>query len=153
MNYRSLSLYLLLIPAALLSGCCTKKGCIGADNLDIIYFAGFENREELTSIVIKEFEKESGFTLLLDSTAVTISDFNDLTEFQGILLPRKMSKDFDYRIELPEAGLAYDISDIASKRKTCDNGGFLCNDHYNALESYRVNGLETRDEWRIIIHK
>jgi hypothetical protein len=60
-------------------------------------------------------------------------------EFYVVTLPEKLTIDYDYVVELPEAGITYELTDFSSKRESC-NTGFLCVDHYDKLDSYRVNG-------------
>jgi hypothetical protein len=121
--------------------CCTDKGCLGADNLDIIRFDHFED-DNLDTIVVMRFSKSTNFATTIDSTTVVNVNFSETTPFQQILLPVRLTTDYDYKVQLKSSGEVFTISDFTVKRESC-NTGFMCNDSYNALESYKVNGKLT----------
>ena len=64
----------------------------------------------------------------------------------------KLTIDYDYKVELPDSGKSFTISDFVSKEKRC-NTGFLCNDTFNDLESYKLNGEVTRTSGVLEIHQ
>ncbi len=144
--------FIMIAAASLfLAGCCTKKYCLGVDDLDEIWFHGFEG--ELDTIVVKKYARNSGFAALLDSPVVFIPEIMPTdSDVQIVRLQERLKSDFDYKIELPATGVIFEVSDFVSKRKQC-NTGFLCVDYYNALESYRVNGALVTGDWKVSLRK
>ncbi|GAA4440308.1 hypothetical protein GCM10023091_23760 [Ravibacter arvi] len=143
---------LLTLLGGALAGCCTKKMCIGADNMDGIAFNNFDDAAELDTIVVKKYNKGSGMVTPIDSF-VTLPVFSGaINPSQRVVLSQKMTDNFDYRIEIPGAGRIYDVTNFVVKKKGC-NSGFLCNDTYRALESYRVNGKTMEGQWQVVLYR
>ena len=144
-----------LIAASLLgiNSCCTDVYCLGTDDMNQIYFYGFKYQETDT-IVIKRFDKNTNFKVLLDSTVAYSMASEPGLNFQIVLTgdENKLTIDYDYKVELPDSGKSFTISDFVSKEKRC-NTGFLCNDTFNDLESYKLNGEVTRTSGVLEIHQ
>lgn len=133
-----------------IGACCTKKGCLGADTMDEIWLYGFENKEDLDTIVVKKYERGGDFNTLISIATTYFDAYQDNSDRQMVRLSERLTTDFDYRIEL--AGLVYEVSDFETKKRQC-NTGFLCIDHYNALESYKVNGETIAGDWKVSLYK
>lgn len=128
----------IVVMAIAAGSCCTKKYCIGADDMDYIQFNNFTN-SELDTITIQRFSKNSNFATVLEDITVITSNFSEGSNFQHIQLPVRLTIDYDYKVQLNSTGDNFTISDFVSKKESC-NTGFMCNDSYNSLESYLVNG-------------
>ncbi|GAA4440304.1 hypothetical protein GCM10023091_23750 [Ravibacter arvi] len=143
---------LLSLVGGALAGCCTMVMCVGADNMNEIALNNFEDAAELDTIVVKKYNKGSGMVTPIDSF-VTFPVFSGaINPTQQIVLSQKMTDNFDYRIEIPGAGRVYNITNFVVKKKGC-NSGFLCNDTYRALESYRVNGRTMEGQWQVVLYR
>lgn len=133
------SLILIAIVILVLNSCfCTKKYCLGADDMDQIHFYNVAT-DNLDTVVVKKFVKNRDFKTLISSTITTPSNFSSTPTYEIIALNEKLTTDFDYQVELPGNGQVFAISDFVVKKEPC-NSGFMCNDYFNALESYKVNG-------------
>lgn len=132
------SIFLIVIMAVAAGSCCTNKHCIGADDLESIQFNNFPT-SELDTITIQRFSKNSNFTNAIEDIVVITSNFSDGSDLQRIQLPVRLTIDYDYKVQLNSTGDDFTISDFVSKKESC-NTGFMCNDSYNSLESYSVNG-------------
>lgn len=133
-----ISLILVVINLLTLSSCCTKKYCLGADDMDQIYFYNVV-KENLDTVVVRKFAKNTDFSTLISSTTTTVTANVSNADFEIVILKEKLTVDFDYKVELPGNGQVFTISDFVVKKEQC-NSGFMCNDYFNALESYKVNG-------------
>jgi len=132
-------LYIVAFISTLLwSGCCTKRYCLGINDLDVIEFSGFE-LADLDTVVIKKYEKGSNFTRFVDSVEI----FTDLLFIQQqgnrLHLTEKVDPRYAYMVHLKSIGTSYTLSAFESKRRGC-NDGFFCFDSYEELSSYNVNG-------------
>ncbi|MBE9462623.1 hypothetical protein ACFP1I_09705 [Dyadobacter subterraneus] len=135
------------------NSCCTNRGCFGADDMNQIYFYGF-TPQEVDTIVIKRFDRNSSFKTVLDSVQAFSMPAEAGSSFQIILIDDqdKLHIDFDYKIEIPASGKTFTISDFVIRKERC-NTGFLCNDFYNDLNSYKLNGKVTATSGILEIHK
>ena len=106
--------------------------------MDNIHFNNFQN-SELDTITIQRFPRNNNYVGVLEEVDVVTSVFSEESNFQRIQLPVKMTADYDYKVKLISTGAVYTISDFVTKKEDC-NTGFMCNDSFNALESYMVNG-------------
>jgi len=129
---------LIVIMAGLAGSCCTDKYCIGSDDMDYIQFNGFPT-SELDTIIIQRFSKNSNFATVIENTTIVTSNFSAGSNFQHIQLPVRLVVDYDYKLQLKSTGENFTISDFVTKKESC-NTGFMCNDSYNSLESYLING-------------
>ena len=146
-------LFMVISASVFLAGCCTMVYCVGIDDMDEIWFYGFESKMELDTIVVKKYARNSGFAKLLDDPVVfRHENMQTNSDFQIVRLPERLKSDFDYKIEVPAAGKTFKVSDFVSKKKQC-NTGFLCIDYYNALESYRVDGALVTGDWKVSLRK
>lgn len=133
--------------------CCTKQYCLGADDLNEIRFYGF-TQEDTDTVFIKRFNKNTSFKTALDSSVAYSVEVHSPTDLRIVRIDdqNKLSVDFDYKVELPGSGKTFTFSDFYSKKERC-NGGFMCNDFYNSLESYKVNGQVTTSSGILEIHQ
>lgn len=129
---------IIVLMAVVAGACCTKKYCIGSDDMSAIQFNNFLN-SELDTITIQRFSKNSNFAAVMEETTVITSNFSQGSDFQQIQLPERLTIDYDYKVQLNSTGENFTISDFISQKEDC-NTGFMCNDSYNALKSYLVNG-------------
>lgn len=136
-----------------INSCCTAVYCLGADDLNEIRFYGFTH-EEVDTIVIRKFNKNSNFKIALDSSTAYSIEVHSGTELKIVSIAdhNKLSVDFDYKVELPGTGKTFTFSDFVSKKERC-NSGFMCNDFYNSLESYKLNGQVTTSSGILEIHQ
>lgn len=135
------------------NSCCTDKNCLGADDMNEIYFYGF-TPQEVDTVVIKKFSRNSNFKMVLDSSTAYSMASETGSNFQIVLTgdDNKLTIDFDYKVEVSGSGKVFMISDFVSKEKRC-NTGFLHNDNFNDLESYKLNAEVTRTSGLLEIHQ
>lgn len=133
--------------------CCTDVYCSGTDDMNQIYFYGF-TPQEVDTVVIKRFAKNTNFKIALDSSMAYSIASEPGSNFQIVLTEdeEKLTIDFDYKVELSGSGKSFMLSNFVSKEKRC-NTGFLCNDTFNALESYKLNGKVTMPSGVLEIHQ
>ena len=127
-----------LMGVIFLSGCCHKKGCLDVDSLDMLHFFHFKPSETDT-VIIKRFEKSSGFTNKTDSVMVNYSPLGAKDTLQYIPIPFLMTLNSDWEISIPATGAIYRISDFQFTELVC-NPCWAGNDYYTQLKSYQVNG-------------
>jgi hypothetical protein len=136
---KQFTIFFLFIATLLaVSSCCTKKYCVGADDMNEIRFYNFA-AADLDTVMVKRFAKSTGFVAELDSTTTLFYSYNSNNTMQIVQLTTALSVDFDYKVELASTGQTFTLSDFTVKQERC-NTGFACNDHYTALVSYKVNG-------------
>lgn len=134
-SLKSSALFILIAAGYVVASCCTDKLCIGADNMDQIAFNNFAN-SDLDTIVIQRFDKGSNFSS--DSITIVTSNFSP-GSYQHIFLPTRLTVEQDYVVKLISTGEKFAISNFVVTKQGCNNG-FMCNDSFNSLESYTVNG-------------
>lgn len=135
---RLIGILLSLISILIVNSCCTKVHCIGADDLNDISFYGF-NQQDLDTLVIKRYNKDSNFQNYLDSLFIEPEYFTSSTEYEMVHLTDKLIVDYDYKIEIISTRQTFTITDFIVEKEKC-NTGFMCFDYYNSLGSYKVNG-------------
>ncbi|MGB1205385.1 MAG: hypothetical protein ACPG5B_07060 [Chitinophagales bacterium] len=141
-----ITFYLIII---LFASCCTKKDCLSAFDINEIRLINFE-AEEVDSIFLKSYVKNSNFTDEIDSAYVTsIREVNDSDEFV-LLMPFPFEPANDYRIEFRKSDFVIEMADIKTESKKC-NTCFLAKDNYSVLESYQVNGVLNTNQYIEII--
>ena len=150
MFLKTKGLIILIILSVVTGSCCTDMYCIGSDDMNYIQFNNFPN-SELDTITIQRFSKNSNFATVMENTTVVTSNFSIGSNFQQIQLPVRLTVAYDYKVQLQSTGQSFTISDFATKKESC-NTGFMCNDSYNALESYSLNG-KSRHTYQIEIDK
>lgn len=124
-----------------INSCCTKMKCLGADDMNEIWFYNF-TQENLDTIVIKRFYKNTNFSTAIDSSVTTFDNFQLGTDYQIVYLVEKLTVDYDYQVELVSSGQIFRLTDFVVKKERC-NSGLACNDFFNSLSSYKVNGQQT----------
>jgi len=134
-----------LISILVFNSCCTKKYCYGVDDLDNISFYGF-SQQDLDSIVIKKYNKNTNFQHILDSVFIEPEHFISNNEYEMLYLTDNFVIDYDYEVELLSTGQVYAFTDFTVEKKKC-NKGFLCFDYFESLESYKVNGEKQTDSY------
>lgn len=127
-----------MIIAVVAGSCCTLVYCSGADDINYIRFNNFPN-SDLDTITIQKFNKNNNFATVMEDILVITTNFSEGSNYQEIQLPLRLTIDYDYKIKLNSTGEHFTISDFVSRKASC-NTGFMCNDSYNTLESYVVNG-------------
>jgi len=143
---RKNSLYILMIGLFLsLNACCTKKYCLGFDDLNEIQLLNF-NSSEADSIAIERFAVGSNFSNRIDSSftnaSVRATGDTDLV----IFLPEKIKQNYDYKITLLGAGRDYKLSNFEIRQEECN----CPSDKFNVLDSYILNGQKINNSSLII---
>lgn len=133
-----------------LPGCYHKKGCIDGNSQQTIHLFHFKPSETDT-VVIKRFEKGSGFLTRTDSTMVNYYPPGAKDTLQYIALPFLMTLDSDWELSIPATGAIYRITDFEFSKEVC-NACWAGNDYYTQLKSYRVNSTVFR-QGAIILYR
>lgn len=138
---RLLTQTLLIVSSILFfSSCCTKMECTGADDLTQISFYGYANHE-LDTIHVFKFAKNSDFSSWVDSSTVIPQYTTTTDEYEKISFNETFDFNFDYKIELPSNQQIFTLTDFIIEVEKC-NEGLLCSDEFQALKSYKVNGVK-----------
>ncbi|MBI5541061.1 MAG: hypothetical protein HY951_13430 [Bacteroidia bacterium] len=117
--------------------CCTKKDCESAGLYDIA-FRNF-NQNELDTIIIYSYSKNSNFTVLVDSF-ITNGELNN--SGYCYVYTKKSIPDFDFKIILSNSGQIFNITDVNIEEKGCNT----CfpyrprSDYYQVISNYKING-------------
>ena len=83
---------LIVISLLTINSCCTKKYCIGADDLEEIWFYDFE-KSAIDTIVIKRYNSGTNFNNFIDSSVTVPDYFSNRTDYQIIYLTDKLTTD------------------------------------------------------------
>lgn len=143
-----------------LTSCVVSVPC--EDAKMSICFISFTN-EETDSIIIKWYQKDTDYKILIDSLRIDSSNSvcsrsgDSLTFDYSIGYYQGIKSGYDYKIFLPRLQTVYKISNIEEiyeKRKV----GFSSNPPscFNPITSYRLNGqkIEAEENYSsIFIHK
>lgn len=121
------------------TSCCTKKECVGSDDINSIRFYGFDE-QDLEGVVIKRYAKGAGFQSVIDSVVIVVEYSMANTTYQEVNLTNDVPFEYDYRIEVTGINQSFTMTDFVIKEEEC-NDGLLCSDHFNVLDSYQVNGV------------
>jgi hypothetical protein len=129
-----------LIVGLLLSinSCCTKKDCIGADDIYEIKFYNFQ-QAELDTLEIISYARNSNFTTIIDSLVTHAYIEGD---YFSAYANSKINTDLDYKIKSVSTGQVYKLTEFEIEKEGC-NSCFPYrpeSDFYNRLNSYQVNG-------------
>lgn len=118
-----------------MSSCCTKKQCLGADDLYEIQLLNFAP-SEVDSIAFETFSANSNFASKIDSSLTNARGrgFNDTDLI--IFLPKKINTSHEYRVTILRTGQVYKLTNFATRKEECN----CPSDKYNVLVSYSVNG-------------
>ncbi len=133
-----------------INSCCTKKECIGADEIHEINFYNF-SQADLDTIIIISYSKNSDFASPIDSSVTQASTIGDY--FSAYTDPR-INTELDYEVKLLSTGQVFTLTDFEIKKEDC-NSCFPFrpeSDFYNKLNSYQVNGQKQTGS-QIKIHK
>lgn len=114
---------------------CTKKYCVGFDNLNEIQLNGFSTVES-DSVAVEIFNSGSNFTDRIDSsfTSAIVSVALDTNMF--IKVQENIHTNHDYKITLISTGQFYKLTDFITRKVECN----CPSDLYNVLDSYSING-------------
>lgn len=112
-----------------INSCCTKKYCLGFDDLNEIQLLNF-TPNDVDSIALEIFVSGSNFTDRIDSS------FTNADTHLIISMPIKISKSHEYKITLLSTGQVYKLSDFEIRKEECN----CPSDKYDVLDSYFVNG-------------
>jgi hypothetical protein len=134
MRFVPVLLFLLCIEPS-----CNNCRCVDVDATP--NFIGFDS-SDISSIVIKKFEKGSGFTKFIDSVHLTTNDFciqmrGDTIDFPARSGDLSINPRFDWKILLPNVNRSYNITEIQSEqiRSSCP-GKVGCG---NPIISLKIN--------------
>lgn len=130
-----------------IQSCCTDVACMGADDLSMIYFYDFA-ASDVDTVLVEKFEKGNGFKNVVD-TQELVSQYTGGNPGMA-LLSENISVSYDYRITLASTGQTFTLSGFLVKEEDCGRG-FLCNNRFNALKSYAVNGV-VQSDYQLSIH-
>ena len=127
-----------LLLVGLLSACCTKVQCVGADFIMEVAFFKFRPAD-LDSIAISSFAKNTNFTVKMDSFITNAKQkfFGDTVYYA--FMGKPLNPDADYRVIVLKTRQQFLIREFDLRKQKC-NTGFLCNDNYQLLVGYTVNG-------------
>jgi len=121
------------------NSCCTKKYCDSSDNiLYSIYLQNF-TYDEMDTIRIVKFEKNTHFLQGIDSFEV----YNSAQYYYEINIPQGIQVEYDYIIRISDK--SYKISDFLFQKHPC-NSCFPFSpdgDDYYSLNSYVLDGKKT----------
>jgi hypothetical protein len=136
--YPSMKFFIVLLIACLLSACCTKIQCVGADFITDISFFKFRPAD-LDSIAVSSFAKNTNFAIKIDSLITNAKQryFGDTIYYA--FMGKSLNLDADYRVIVLKTRQQFLIRDFDLRKEKC-NTGFLCSDNYQVLVSYIVNG-------------
>ncbi len=127
-NLRLFFIYCLCV--VLVTSCCKKEKCLSFSNSPAdIEYVNF-TLTELDSLTLIIRNKNSGQTV--DTAVIYVSATNDPNKCKGSQL---FSTDYKYDFKL-KTGAIYHIENIKTATEECNN----CDDHYDYLASYTVNG-------------
>src|SRR5436190_379435 len=111
--YKYIAINILLGSLLLfLSSCCTKKYCMGFDEIQEIQLLDF-SPEETDSITLETFDANTNFTSRIDSTFQNGQDGK-------IRMPERVNLSTNYKITVLSTGQVYKITDIAIKKEECN---------------------------------
>ena len=121
-----------------INSCCTKKYCVGADEIYEINFYNF-SETDLDTITIISYTKNSNFSTIIDSSITQASKSGD--SFSAYT-NNKINTDLDYKIKLISTGQVYTLTGFEVEKEGC-NSCFPYRpegDFYNKLNGYVLNG-------------
>lgn len=121
-----------------LNSCCTKKGCIGADEIYEINFYNF-SQNDLDTITIISYSKNTNFTTVIDSC---VTQANLTGDYFSAYTNNRINTDLEYKIKLFSTGQVFTLTGFEIEKEGC-NSCFPYrpeSDFYNKLIGYQVNG-------------
>ncbi|MFM2286637.1 MAG: hypothetical protein RLZZ543_2134 [Bacteroidota bacterium] len=121
-----------------LNSCCTKKECIDSGEIYEINFYNF-SPDEIDSIMIYSYSKNSNFNLIIDSSFSQASLNGD---YSTAYISNRINTDFDYEVLVLSTGQVITLTGFEVEKKRC-NSCFPYrpeSDYYEKLNSYFVNG-------------
>lgn len=121
-----------------LNSCCTKKYCIGADDIYEIEFYNF-SQADLDTITIINYVKNTNFSTSIDSST---TQANSTGDYFTAYTNNKINIDLDYKIKLFSTGQVFTLTGFEIEKEGC-NSCFPYrpeSDFYNKLNAYQVNG-------------
>lgn len=130
-----------LLSASLLSyvltSCCHKKGCIQEDSFSSLHFYGFSHKEELDSVKLYQYFKNTGFALAIDSITMR-HEVDSTNQYYSVSAEYVLSTDFDYKIKVKGLEKEYQLSDFKIEKSVC-NACISGNDYYSVLTGYQLD--------------
>jgi hypothetical protein len=136
----------------IITGCCTKKYCLGFEEMNELFFKGF-TASEIDTIMVQRFLRNSNFTQSVDSFRVVSTPTNYSNNLLGILLPFNYRLTNDIKVTVVRNNSVYFISALTTLQKSCNNCSLAGNgDLYSFLVSYKVNNT-TFNEGNITLVK
>jgi hypothetical protein len=118
-----------------INSCCTKKYCLGFDDLDKVQLLNF-TANDVDSIALETFVSGSNFTDRIDSSFTNAHGRAKGDPDLIIFMPEKISKSREYKITLLSTGQVYKLSNFKTRKEECN----CPSDQYNVLDSYVLNG-------------
>jgi hypothetical protein len=118
-----------------INSCCTKKYCLGFDNLNEIQLLNF-TANDVDSIGLEIFVSGSNFTNRIDSSFTSAHGRTTGDTVLIIFMPEKISKSHEYKFTLLSTGQVYKLSNFEIRNEECN----CPSDKYNVLDSYVING-------------
>jgi hypothetical protein len=148
---KSIKFSLLIIPVLLFHSCCHQKEC--EEYIDSFELRNFMETEA-DSIILKIYQQDSNFTVLVDSIFTSAVHASYPPEKLIIPLHQGFRYELDYKIEMLSIGKTYLVSDFAKKRDECNSCFPWGHSYYGLLDKYHVNGTENiSDGSGIVIEK
>ena len=136
---KNLTLTVLIVGFLLVvNSCCTKKYCMGTDDLNEIKFYNF-SQAELDTIIILSYPKNANFTASLDSFITQATNTGD---YFSANTNDNLNTHLDYKIKLTSTGEVFTLTNFEVEKVGC-NSCFPYrpkDDFYNKLTAYQING-------------
>lgn len=144
------SLSMLLLFCSILVAGCRDVPCLQA--AVFVGFIAFQD-QELDSVVIRSYVKGSQFADLRDSLVFTRANHHFVRRGDTVLLVEsrgEITSNYDYLLDLPNAGKAYRLSEIFEPRTDGGRSKAAC---INPIRSFRINDqLVNGKDWYNFIY-
>ena len=145
----SISNFFILIVLCLplisgLNSCCSKVGCMGANQMDGIYLKNFA-ANDIDSIFISSYKKGTDFKILIDSFMIEQCDSFGNVKYYMLFNYKTINMDNDYRIYFNIIKKVYELSGFKTSKAEC-NDCFI-KDYYTRLNEYEINLKSKRLEF------
>jgi hypothetical protein len=129
-----MKLLITIIFAYILASCCTKQYCIGSDDIQEVFFNGFDFRD-VDSISIVSFVTTSAGKVKEDSALVLA--YHNTNNRTVLNFPFKFNIKNRYELRLLSNQKMYFLDSFTTSQNTCNCPG----DNFSVLKRYSSNGI------------
>ena len=126
-----------LLLVFVLSSCCHKKGCLEETSFSSLHFYGFSSKEELDSVILYQYAKNTNFALRIDSVAMR-QEVDSANQYYVVSSEHLLPTDFDYKIKVEGFEKEYQLNNFKIDKRVC-NACLFGNDYYSVLVSYQLD--------------